>query len=94
MSKHQELMDKYPSYRKNCDENGNYVLDKFRRSPYSEVCIHCQHLISPGFRQCAAFPDEYGIPDEIWSGANKHQAPYPGDHGIQFVRYQPTKKPA
>jgi hypothetical protein len=35
--------------------------------------------------QCEAFPGA-GIPSEIFTGANLHTSPFPGDHGLQFVR--------
>ena len=55
--------------------------DRQRRIPgLSPVCTFCRH--ESGFRKCAAFPDEIPLP--IWTGANTHEDPYPGDHGIQF----------
>ena len=35
--------------------------------------------------QCKAFPD--GVPREIYSGANDHKKPFPGDNGIQWEKY-------
>ncbi|TXT22774.1 MAG: hypothetical protein FD134_2395 [Gallionellaceae bacterium] len=90
--RHQQLMRDYPSYRRNCDENGNFVLDKFRRQIYSESCSLCQHLTNCGLRMCDVFPEEYGIPDEIWSGKNRHTSAYPGDRGVQFARFHPPAK--
>jgi len=48
----------------------------------SPVCLKCQHFRRELGLPCAAFPK--GIPDEILVGGNKHDKPYPGDHGIQF----------
>lgn len=53
---------------------------------YSEVCTFCSNYL-PGSETgvtCRAFSEK--IPDEIWSGKNKHTEPYPGDHGIRFER--------
>jgi hypothetical protein len=63
------------------------TIDKNSDWPiFSPVCTYCRHLTGsvPSRRQavCAAFPR--GIPEGIWLGRNKHQKPYPGDHGIQF----------
>lgn len=56
---------------------------------YSSVCTFCIHLLSGPEQKCRAFPD--GIPKEIWSGQNKHNKPFPGDHGIQFERLEPDR---
>ena len=50
----------------------------------SPVCVYCRHWRLREGRTCAAFPEPDSIPLEIWCGENDHQAPFPGDHGIQF----------
>lgn len=63
-----------------------FELDKeFDRPIYSPVCTFCRHLGDWGLKEahCAAFGDE-PIPDEIWSGRNKHLESYPGDRGVRF----------
>ncbi len=55
---------------------------EFRYFGSSPVCHECRHRIGYGDLACAAFPDR--IPEEIWNGQRNHNAPYPGDHGIQF----------
>jgi len=50
----------------------------------SQHCLlHCAR--SRGDGTCAAFPD--GIPEEILNGGNDHTEAYPGDGGLQFVRF-------
>jgi hypothetical protein len=39
--------------------------------PTKELCINCKHYW--GVNSCDAFPD--GIPDEIFTGSNKHSKP-------------------
>lgn len=70
------------------------VLDKDSHLPlYSPTCAHCRHLRSLAMRCCDAFPEEYGIPVEIWMGENAHRTPYPGDHGIRFEARKPAAVP-
>ena len=45
-------------------------------------CANCKHLDEDIPLRCTAFPD--GIPWGIATGYEKHDDPYPGDHGIQF----------
>ena len=51
---------------------------------FSPVCTFCRHWRIREGRTCAAFPEPNAIPLAIWRGENTHQAPFPGDHGIQF----------
>jgi hypothetical protein len=51
---------------------------------FSPVCTYCRHWRIREGRTCAAFPERDSIPMKIWLGENDHQAPVPGDHGIQF----------
>lgn len=46
------------------------------------ICHSCVHRTS--LFNCKAFPD--GIPAEILRGDFMHTRPFPGDHGIQFLR--------
>jgi hypothetical protein len=55
---------------------------EYRYVGTSPVCRDCRHRIEYDHLSCAAFPDR--IPEEIWNGQRNHDAPYPGDHGIQF----------
>jgi len=48
----------------------------------TQLCYDCSCFHDASSRMCNAFPE--GIPDEIWTGAIKHDKPYPGDHGFQF----------
>jgi hypothetical protein len=57
-------------------------LDTGYRYFVSQVCWKCKHLQE--IHSCAAFPEEDGIPEEIWNGENDHRQPYPGDQGIQW----------
>lgn len=60
-------------------------------NPLSPVCTFCSYfdISNPGAKKCQAFPS--GIPEEIWSGRNGHTAPYPGDKGVQFERFEVAK---
>ena len=54
---------------------------------FGAPCVRCKHLdvsrlLARKGAVCAAFPD--GIPQDIIQGMNRHEAPFPGDHGIQF----------
>lgn len=51
-------------------------------SGYSPVCLYCDRYDGYDVKKCRAFPS--GIPDEIFTGKDKHQFPYPGDRGYQF----------
>lgn len=57
----------------------------------SPPCIFCKHLDREALASrravCTAFPT--GIPGRIIQGLDRHQAPYPGDHGIQFEEVEP-----
>ncbi len=56
---------------------------------FSPICFDCVHFHGMVQRKprCDAFPD--GIPREIiLSSEQKHDTPYPGDHGIQFEQYE------
>ena len=45
------------------------------------ICVSCRNLIDYDKRKCLAFDR---IPDEIWSGKNKHVKPFAGDNGVQY----------
>lgn len=52
-------------------------------------CESCRYFVDDlGNWHCKAFPD--GIPDAIIQGID-HKKPYPGDHGIQFVKKKVIK---
>ena len=51
---------------------------------FSPVCTFCRHWRLREGRTCDAFPEPNSIPLTIWRGENNHQAPFPGDHDIQF----------
>ena len=56
---------------------------------FSPICFDCTHFHGMIERKprCDAFPD--GIRREIiLSSEQKHDTPYPGDHGIQFEQYK------
>jgi hypothetical protein len=57
---------------------------EYAKYALSPVCMYCKNLNLEVPGTCAAFPD--GIPDEIYSGRDKHTSPFPGDHGIRFER--------
>jgi hypothetical protein len=54
------------------------------------VCVGCKHFHHTGPLACDAFPER--IPDEILLHRNPHNAPFPGDHGIQFEPIEPPTK--
>ncbi len=70
-------------------------LDKSLRIPeYSEVCTFCVHYRPADGetgRSCSAFGTD-AIPLAIWTGENKHTAPYPGDQGITFAPVNATEQ--
>lgn len=47
-------------------------------------CDECKHLIQ--WPYCFAFMSGSGIPAEIREGRFDHANPFPGDHGIRFLR--------
>lgn len=47
-------------------------------------CVTCKHRSKTALRYCVAFPSGKGIPSDILTGKSQHDAPYPGDHGIQY----------
>ena len=49
-------------------------------------CVHCKHFNREVPMLCAAFPVAPGIPKQFMppGSIQKHDKPYPGDHGIQF----------
>lgn len=47
---------------------------------YQDNCKICAHYL--GNQACQAFP--MGIPEELWSGKNPHDEPYPGDQGYRY----------
>jgi hypothetical protein len=56
---------------------------------YNNSCLKCIHF--GGWKKCLAFPD--GIPEEIWTGKEKHIKPYPNDGGIVFKSKNLYNKP-
>lgn len=42
-------------------------------------CLFCKHYMEK--QTCLAFPA--GIPDELWTGENLHEQPYPDDQGYR-----------
>jgi hypothetical protein len=63
------------------DDRGLTVVAN-SESGYSPVCLYCDRYNGYGVKECRAFPS--GIPEEIFTGKNKHQFPYSGDRGYQF----------
>jgi hypothetical protein len=47
-------------------------------------CLDCRHLIDLVEGFCDAFPE--GIPLELVQDKVRHDAGYPGDHGIHFEK--------
>jgi len=62
------------------------TLELDDRPLVSPVCSFCKNLHRDRARACKAFDIEKSIPDEIWSGKNKHTEPVRGDQGIQFEK--------
>ena len=60
-----------------------FTIDGDQSIVCSDVCLRCQHLNLLTLTTCDAFPD--AIPLPIQRGENKHYAPFPGDHDIQFM---------
>ena len=60
-----------------------FTIDGEQSILCSDVFLRCRHLnlLNPKTRD--AFPD--AIPLTIQRGENKHDAPFPGDSGIQFA---------
>lgn len=58
---------------------------------YIPVCFECTHFdgMIEGKPRCKAFPE--GIPRDFMKKGAEHNAPYPGDHGIQFKQYVKEK---
>ena len=55
---------------------------------YVPACFQCSHFrgMIGGKVRCAAFPD--GIPTELTAPNVIHNKPFPGDHGLQFEKYE------
>jgi len=48
-------------------------------------CLHFRGMVQ-GVVRCTAFPN--GIPQELTTSRVMHNVPFPGDHGIQFKKYE------
>ena len=61
----------------------DYIIDDMSATGYtfSPICTYCKHISDITIRKCRAFDS---IPDEIWTGKNKHNKPHGGDSGITF----------
>lgn len=68
------------------NKKGMIVLDD-KILGYNSPCGKCSHYIKYEFFEdkfsCNAFPNGT-IPEEIYSGNNRHDKPFPGDNGIIF----------
>jgi hypothetical protein len=64
------------------DPNSIQPLDQ--RFLVGTGCLECKHLIDLVESTCEAFPE--GIPLDILQDRVRHDASYPGDHGVRFER--------
>mgnify|MGYP000129560771 CR=1 FL=1 len=60
------------------------------------ICVDCKHLdrvfkYGKGW-YCEAYPDGWGIPEEIMMSGVDHKKPFKGDNGIQFEPIDSTDK--
>ena len=49
------------------------------------LCATCVHRSDIAPRFCIAFPGGGGIPVDILTNKAKHDKPYRGDHGVQYL---------
>lgn len=59
-------------------------------SPKTPVCMWCSRFDPDGDFVCAAYPE--GIPKGILEGAERHDEPRQGDHGLQWSPRTPTSR--